>query len=69
MNVKKPLLKTILVGAIALTPVGLSSCDDDDGGNGNSGTNNASPDISENSARLVLSGGASDTIASALQPQ
>lgn len=67
MNVKKFLLNTVLIGAVAVAPIGLSSCDDDDNGNG--GGNGGGPDISENSARVVLSDGASDTIASAGQRQ
>ncbi len=69
MNVKKLMINTLIMAALALSPVGLSSCsDDDDGGNGNGGGNIEDPNISENSARLYLSGDASDTIASTTDP-
>jgi hypothetical protein len=49
MNVKKLFINTLLMGAVATAPVGLSSCDDDDGGS-------SGPDISENSAEGSTSG-------------
>lgn len=57
MNVKKLMLNTLLMGAVAVAPVGLSSCDDDDDG----GDNNE-PDVSEGEANSTLTGDAEDNI-------
>lgn len=67
MNIKKLLINTLMIGAVAMAPMTMSSCSDDDGGNG--GGNGGGSGISKNSARVILSGGASDTIESSGKPQ
>jgi hypothetical protein len=42
MNINKLILKTMLMGALGVASIGLSSCDDDGG--------NSGPDIGENNA-------------------
>lgn len=57
MNVKKLFVNTLLMGAVATAPVGLSSCDDNGGGGGPS-----EPDVAEGEATATLTGDAETTI-------
>lgn len=49
MNVKKLLINTLMIGAVGMAPMTMSSCSDDDGGNGG-------PDIGENNAEASTTG-------------
>ncbi len=49
MTIKRLLINTMMIGAVAMAPMTMSSCSDDDGGNGG-------PDIGDNSAEASTSG-------------